>query len=289
MNDKQLLYFVTIIEEGNITKAAQKLHISQPPLSMQLKMLEDELGCELIERGNRKCVVTDEGRLLYQYSKNIIALSQNAITALNDLKHGVSGTLRLGTVSSSGTALLTEYMARFRRDHPGIRVELHEGNTYQLLDLLEKNIIDVAVVRTPFATENLECIYLKSEPMVAVGVAEYWKPKLSNKSTIKITQLKQKPLILCRRFELLILSSFQDKGISPQIFCQCDDARTALQWARAGLGVSLMSETVALILGVGDMELKYLDEPKLTTRLAIIRRKKSSVSAISRYFLSYFE
>ena len=287
MNDKQLLYFVSIIDEGNITNAAKKLHISQPPLSMQLSMLEEELKCKLVERGNRKCIVTDEGRLLYQYAKNILTMSQDAISALNDLKNGVSGTLRLGTVSSSGTAILTQYMTSFRKDYPGIRVELREGNTYQLLDLLQKNVIDVAVVRTPFPTDNVECHYLKLEPMVAVGISGYWEPRL--KSAIKITHLRQKPLIYSRRFGHLIMSSFQDKGISPQIFCECDDARTALQWANAGLGVALMSETVALILGVGDMTLKYLKEPKLMTRLAVIRRKKTSVSSIAQLFIRYFE
>ena len=131
MDIKQLTYFLAIAEEGNISAAAKKLHISQPPLSLQLKLLEEELGVVLLERGARKSTLTDAGRLLYKHARYILQLVENAEREIQDFGNGIQGTLRLGTISSSGTILLGERMRLFHRAAPNIRFEIHEGNTFQ--------------------------------------------------------------------------------------------------------------------------------------------------------------
>lgn len=95
MDIKQLTYFLAIAEEGNISAAAKKLHISQPPLSLQLKLLEEELGVVLLERGARKSTLTDAGRLLYKHARYILQLVENAEREIQDFGNGIQGTLRL--------------------------------------------------------------------------------------------------------------------------------------------------------------------------------------------------
>ena len=94
MDLKQLQYFVAIAEAGSITAAAKKLHLSQPPLSMQLKLLEEEMGTLLIERGPRSVTLTDAGRLLYRHAKQILTMADNALHDLADFNQGLRGTLR---------------------------------------------------------------------------------------------------------------------------------------------------------------------------------------------------
>ena len=107
MDIRKLVYFLTIAEEGNISRAVERLHISQPPLSQQLKLLEEELGIVLIGRNTRKMHITDAGRLLQNRAKQIIELMEKTVKELRDLKEGLQGTLSIGTISSAGEMLLS--------------------------------------------------------------------------------------------------------------------------------------------------------------------------------------
>ena len=168
MDIKQLTYFITIAEEGTITHAANKLHMAQPPLSTQLKLLEDELGIKLIERGARKVKLTDAGKILYKRAKHILEITNSTTKEIEEFRKGIQGTLRLGTISSSGTALLSKRIINFNKKYPNIKFEIHEGNTYELIEKMNSGIIEVGIVRTPFNSQNFECIFLETEPMVAV-------------------------------------------------------------------------------------------------------------------------
>jgi DNA-binding transcriptional LysR family regulator len=108
MDIRQLKYFLAIAEEKNITKAAKKLYISQPPLSQQLKLLEEELGVTLLERSTRKMKLTEAGKLLRHRAKQIIELMETSIKEIKNLNLGVKGILSIGFVSSAGSILLPE-------------------------------------------------------------------------------------------------------------------------------------------------------------------------------------
>ena len=142
MDIKQLVYFIAIVEEGNITRAANKLHMAQPPLSNQLKLLEDELGTKLLERGARKVKLTDSGTILYKRAKNILEITKATAAEIEEFGKGVQGTLRLGTISSSGTALLSSRVIEFNKKYPNIKFEIHEGNTYEILEMINSGIIE---------------------------------------------------------------------------------------------------------------------------------------------------
>ena len=173
MDIKQLTYFIAIVEEGTITHAANKLHMAQPPLSTQLKLLEDELGTKLLERGARKIKLTDAGKILYKRAKHIVEITNSTTKEIEEFRKGIQGTLRLGTISSSGTVLLSKRVIDFNKKYPNIKFEIHEGNTYELIEKINSGIIEVGIVRTPFNSQNLECLFLEFEPMIAVMSYDY--------------------------------------------------------------------------------------------------------------------
>ena len=132
MDLKQLKYFLTVVDERQITAAARKLHMAQPPLSQQMKLLESELGTELFKRGPHHIELTDAGRLLTRRAQQLLALADSTSREIADLCQGLRGTLAIGTISSSGSILWHPGLQRVRalagRDDLS-RVILHDGSS----------------------------------------------------------------------------------------------------------------------------------------------------------------
>lgn len=285
MDIKQLNYFYVIAEEGQITSAAKRLHISQPPLSYQLKCLEEELGVKLIERGSRHIKLTDAGRILYKQAEEILNLTRSTMDKLKGFKEGDDGTISIGTVSSSGAALLNSRLTVFHNNYPNINFEIHEGNTFQLLEKLHKGLIEIAIVRTPFNSLGLNSIYLPKEKMVAAMRKDF---NFTENKIINIHELNNKPLIFYRRFESLILKACEDSNFEPYVYCKNDDARTTLLWANAGLGIAIVPKSVVELIASSDMIYKEIDNEDLTTRLAVVWSKNGYISSAAKNFLNIF-
>lgn len=287
MDIRQLKYFLTIAEEGSITAAAKKLAMAQPPLSQQLKQLEEELGVQLMERGARNITLTDAGLILQNRAKQIIALNDSAAREVRDISSGLSGTLAIGTVSSSASTLLKQRLTFFHGQYPDVKFEIHEGNTFSMIDLLNKGIIEIGIVRTPFNVTNLNCTYAETEPMVAVMTTEHdWD--VSN-TEIQMDDLKGRPLIIYRRFEQLIINTCYQSHFEPSILCKNDDARTTLLWANAGLGIGILPKSAVYALtNHNDLRIKVIQNDALHTRIAAIWDKDRYLSSAARKFIECF-
>lgn len=287
MDFKQLKYFYTIAEEEQITSAAKRLHIAQPPLSYQLKMLEEELGVKLLERGSRKIQLTDAGKILHERAEQILELTESTVKELKDFSKGVEGTLSLGTVSSSGSILLTDRLIKFHNMYPNVNFELFEGNTFKVMEMLNRGIIDIGIVRTPFNKDGLESIYLPKEPMFAVMDKHLdWD---ENKSNITLAELENRPLVIYRRFEKLIFKSCEKFGFEPKIFCKNDDARTTLLWAKMGMCIAIVPKSAFNLIGSENLVNKEINEPDLATQIAAIWMKDRYLSSAARNFLESFK
>lgn len=288
MDIRQLLYFTTIAEEGSISAAAKKLHLSQPPLSYQMKLLEEELHLPLIERSARGIALTEAGRVLYKRAQGILELSELTRKEMLAMASGFTGTLHIGTVSSSGASLLGWRIPAFHQKYPQIGFAIHEGNTFELMEMLESGLIELAIVRTPFHNDYLNCLYLSPEPMIAAGAASFFPAGMPSGQPISLELLGHAPVILYRRFEKILLSLCEQKGITPQVFCIADDARTTLMWAEAGLGVAVVPQSAYRIMPHHNMVYGELSEEDLHTRIAAVCKKGCSLSWAAQQFLEIF-
>lgn len=236
----QLDYFAKVVEEGSISAAARKLHMSQPPLSLQIKRLEAELGVSLFLRDSRNMTLTEAGYTLYQRAKAILNLTTIAVKEVHAIAGGTRGILRLGATSSSGYLKVRQKIMDFHLQNPGISFEVYEGDSYTLIEMLNKGQLDVALVRTPFPQRNFHSISLNSESLVAVGVDSFFE---SPKQSVTISWLQSKPLILYRRWEILLRNAFNEEGLDLCPLCITDDARTCLSWSGMGLGIALIPQS----------------------------------------------
>ena len=283
MNLKQLQYFALVAEEGQITSAAKQLFIGQPALSYQLKQLEDELGAKLFARQPHGIELTDAGKKLYSYSKQILTLAQNAETEIREIQAGQLGSVRLGSVSSSIGVLPSSRLVAFVKEHPGVALDILEDNTYGILDKLKNNLLDLAVIRTPYNRVNLAAIDVSDERMTAVTRLGAF----AGKETVKLEDLAGQPLVIYRRFEGMFKETFTEKGLKPNFVIKCDDSRTAIRWSDSGLGIALVPESIAAAYANG--QIYPIDLDQWRTRLQLVWRKDQVVTPLMRQIISLYE
>lgn len=283
MDIRQLTYFMVIAEEGQITAAARRLHMAQPPLSQQVKALEEELGVQLLQREPRSVSLTDAGEILYRRARQIVTLTDSTRREIADFKNGLRGTLSIGTVSSSGSIILSPALRQFHASHRGIRFEIYDGNTFRVLDMLRKGLIEIGIVRTPFKQEAFDCTLLPEEPMVLAYTT--LPDPCPGQGTITVQGLQGLPLILYRRFDQLFHDVCEAHNITPNILCRNDDARTTLLWTETGLGYAVVPASAISPARLTQLQTKAIDEPRLRTQLAVITPKHRYLSSIARQFI----
>jgi DNA-binding transcriptional LysR family regulator len=285
MDIRQLTYFIAIAEEGSISKAAERLHMAQPPLSQQLKLLEEELGVRLVERTTRKLELTDAGRALQHRSKQLLELLENSVKEVKDIGEGLQGRLSIGTVSSAGATLLPERIDSFHKTYPGIDFEILDEDTNKIIELLDHGVIDIGIIRTPFDLDKFEAITLPEEPMAAVSCLAWSETQ----ATLALTDLADKPLIVQRRNEKIITELCLKAGFKPRILCRSNDVRTILLWASNGLGTAIVPKNCFNLVPDTNLNYKEIAELSLMTGTAVIWPKQRYISSAARHFLETFK
>lgn len=252
-------------------------------MSYQLKQLEDELGAKLFARQPHGIELTDAGKKLYSYSKQILTLAQNAETEIREIQAGQLGSVRLGSVSSSIGVLPSSRLVAFVKEHPGVALDILEDNTYGILDKLKNNLLDLAVIRTPYNRVNLAAIDVSDERMTAVTRLGAF----AGKETVKLEDLAGQPLVIYRRFEGMFKETFTEKGLKPNFVIKCDDSRTAIRWSDSGLGIALVPESIAAAYAKG--QIYPIDLDQWRTRLQLVWRKDQVVTPLMRQIISLYE
>ena len=286
MDIKQLIYFLTIAEEGNISKAAERLHMAQPPLSQQLKLLEEELGVILFERNTRRMKITDAGQLLQSRAQQIIELMEKTSKELNDLKEGSQGVLSIGTISSAGETLVPIVVQDFHKAYPGVDFRIKESSTFEILELVKRGVVEVGVIRTPFNLETFDYISLPEEPMMAAAMDSLLD---MNKTSMSLDELKGKPLLFHNRYANNIEEACRKSGFEPKVKCRIDDTRTMLNWASSGMGIALIPRDMMTLLPDSNLRFIEIKDQTLATKIIIIWKKNHYLSTPARHFLEFFK
>lgn len=287
MDIRQLVYFLTIAEEGNISRAAERLHIAQPPLSQQLKRLEEELGIVLMERNTRKMHITDAGQLLQKRAKQIVDLMEKTVKEIRDLKEGLQGTLSIGSISSAGKMLMSVKIQNFHQKYPDVNFHVREGGTPEILELIKSGVVEIGIIRTPINQDIFEYINLPDEPMVAGALADlFWD---DNKGYVDITELEGKPLMMHNRYASSIEETCMKSGFQPRVICRIDDTRILIDWANNGMGIAIIPRDMIGLVPKVNLDYREIKEDALVTRTVIIWMKNTYLSATARHFIEAFK
>ena len=251
---KQLKYFLAVAEEKSFSRAAERLHISQPPLSQQIMKLESELGVKLFARTTRTFELTVAGKALMGEASDMLAKMRMTIDTIRQIDRGEVGRLRVGIVGSAMWGPIPSLLEEFQTKYPRVTWTLHEqGPTVQYESLRAKQI-DVGFWREPKMNDDeLRNDNLRQElcfrENVCVAVNEHHP--LATRSHIELTDLADEPMLTLAldksSFPRYLIQCCVNAGFQPAIFQEAAEPQTILAMVGAGLGVALMPETTSRI------------------------------------------
>lgn len=250
MDLKQLRYFITIAEEGQITRAAKRLHMAHPPLSRQLILLEEELGVTLMERHGRKMELTESGKLLYRKVQSLLKQLDETVLEVKETEEGLRGELSIGTFNSC-MSYLPEAIQYFRKHYPRVSYQLREVSPLNVAENLESRNIEFALVRMPIQTDKYSMIPLPADSFVLVIPAKW--DMLSSKTSIYMKEISNIPLLVFRRgaemdYQEIIIDECKRFGFEPNIVFECPEPSTLVPLLIAGIGAAILPKNIVTFI-----------------------------------------
>ena len=274
MELRQLRYFCAVAEELSFARAARRLFIAQPALSVQVRNLEDELKVQLLRRTTRSIEVTHAGKTFYADAKEILARVEAAAKHVQDAGRGVVGTLRVGFLSNAATAELGARMRGFRERFPHVNLTLAEVSTHQQVAMLRRGDLDVGLLRISrprgdrhtradlgaaelavgvgFSSEELASVEVNREPMIVALPAE---GDLARKKRLVWQDFHHRPMIgtpdARERYFEAFFACCERAGVQPDVTQQAPDLATRLWMVAGGFGFTPTSASSREIMRPG--------------------------------------
>ena len=288
MDIKSLQYFLEVAREENITRAAQKLCIAQPPLSRQLQKLEEELGVQLLIRGKRRVQLTEEGVFLKQQAEEIIALMERTKYQLGMVKSSTYGTVSIAVTESCGAGVMCSVIRKFHEIYPGIHFQILAGSGDEVNQRLEQNLADIAIMREPFDMETYDREFLKSEPWLAVMGKETPLARETGK-TVPLSRLGGEDLIIPARLPIQeeINSWFNDAAQERNIFCVYNSPAAIIPLVESGAAVAICPESVKSFAGGRRLVFKPIVEPRKDSRLYLVKKRRQMMPLAAQLFWEF--
>ena len=201
MEIRVLKYFLTVAETGNITKAANSMHLTQPTLSRQLQDLEKELGHKLFIRGNHSVSLTPEGIVLRKRAREILELVEKTENEFQTIEEEISGNIFIGAGETKSIKLIADIMSELKRNYPKIKFHIVSGDSEDLSEKLDKGLLDFCIFIQPFAVENHtdKYDYLNLCEKDTWGIILRNDDILAKKENVKIEDLIDLPLLISRQ------------------------------------------------------------------------------------------
>ena len=246
---RHLHYFLAVVDEKHFGRAAARLGIAQPPLSQQMQRLEAALGVELFDRSQRRARLTAAGRALAARAPAVLEASAALREDVRQAALGRTGVLRLGVGTSAALGIVPEIIARFRRQHPGVVVQLDDVTSRPHAERLRQRLIDVALLRETVPLEGVRTTIVREERLLVVLPRGH---RLSRRRALALTDLRNEPFVLFPReaspsFYDALHAACARAGFIPRIVDQATEWPTVAGMVAAGIGITVAPDSVAVM------------------------------------------
>lgn len=281
MNLTRLRYFVAVAEELHFGRAAAQLHMAQPPLSQQIRLLESELGCDLFQRTTRRVELTPAGRLLYPEALRLIRDADGIDQLMRDYHQGDSGFIRLGFVDSSSYAVMPQFVRAYRERWPRVQFELHTMSSDAQQKALLDRSLDLGIARH---IPNDKAIAATSILEERLYLAVNTRHRLASQQSTSLRQLTSEALIGFSKADspsltVELTAMLASVGVDYSPVIQAEEYTTIVGLVAAGEGVAVVPDAVRLFRPA---EVAYipLRDSAATTRLVILTRQGDELQVL---------
>lgn len=286
MDLRELRSLVALADSGSLTKSADRVHLSAAAVHRQLKVLEEELGLRLYEREGRQLKLTQAAEMLLPMVRNLLAQYEAVRSAVTEWKGLERGVVRIGTGPTFSTYILPSLLEEFREKYPEVELLVETGHTPQLIELLRNGLIDFVFIVYSGTSDSsqLEVVATWDFEVVLVASRQHSPP-----SRPHLAELQKFPFVLYKKesiFENIIDRYFADHDFRPRVTMRLDNAEPIKAMLHSGFGISMLP------LWTVDAELKNKTlrfirqrEPSLTTKLALVARKRDYLSQPVKAFI----
>ena len=281
MELRHLHYFMAVAEELNFSRAAERLHIAQPPLSQQIRQLEAELGFQLFHRTKRTVRLTEAGIVFFIETQKIMRQLENAIQIGRQTSRGELGQLAIGFASSAVHNVLPTILQAFRTEIPSVKLQLRELTTDQQLEWLQQGRIDIGFVRPPVEEDGLSSEVIFSEPLILALPETH---AFCSQELVSLRSLSQEPFILFPRSLAPglydpIISLCQQAGFSPILAQEATQMQTIVSLVAAQMGIAIVPASMQNLQRSG-VVYKLLQETTPMVAIALIWRHNPSPTVL---------
>ena len=287
MDIRQLRYFIAIVEERKISAAAERLHISQPPLSQQLKSMEEELGSKLVERSGKFLELTEAGKTLYKYALKMTQLMEEAKMEVKEVENGVNGRITIG-INTFSVVELPELLQQFQKQYPNITYKIQQNESSHLCRLVRERKVELAFIRLPLDLENLSVLYLYTEPFYFITSKNQ---KLSDHE-VTLDVIQKYPLILPSTEGLgvhyLISEAFSKLNLQPNIIGECSDITLLMNLVSSEFGASIVPETLLKLHKGYPINAQKISSTSLNASIGLIWLKNHYLYKAAQNFVDLF-
>jgi DNA-binding transcriptional LysR family regulator len=286
LNLRDIRAFVTVANAGNFTRAAARLHLSQPALTVQIRRLEETVGARLFDRNSRTVALTQTGRELLPLLQRSLDDMERVLRDARALGDGSSGTVRLACLPTFAASALPDLIQAFRKRVPQAQFQIRDVVASTVNALVRNEEADIGLTGGDTFDAALEVLVEGADRLVVVCPKDH---ALARKRRVSVSDVAVSPLVLTAQgtsVRSVVDAALEQAGCAPEIACEPTYMMTAVAMVRGGLGVTILPATAREVLAERDLIAKPIDDPAFVRPIALIKKRGRTLPRVAEDFVT---
>ncbi|MGA7812470.1 LysR family transcriptional regulator [Caballeronia sp.] len=286
LNLRDIRAFIAVAQAGNFTRAATRLHLSQPALTVQIRRLEATVGVRLFDRNSRNVALTPTGRELLPVLQKSLHDMEHVLIDARALGDGSSGIVRIACLPTFAASLLPDLMLDLRKEVPRVGFYIRDGVASMVNTLVRNAEVDIGLTGGDVTEAAFEVLYAAVDRLVVVCPKTH---RLARKRKIELNDLVCEPLVLTAQgtsVRSVVDAALADARCTPEISCEPTYMMTAVAMVRGGLGVTILPSSAREVLAEPGLVVRPIDDPAFVRRVALIKKRGRTLPPVTETFIA---